>query len=815
MKKTVKFLVLVVFIVVMQVLFTGKSYATQSMTGNFYGFTRSGNPAEDMARCAEAQAGRTQASLGYTEAWCADFVCDCARMVGISTDIIPNDGYVPTLVNKVKGTWVSSPQRGDLVFYWCDSCGGYKHVGIMQDGSRSVEGNYWTNDASYCNGSTTIYYDDCWHNCTRKFFRPSYATPVIPTISSCYIEMSNITTTSYEIRCYASSSDGIREVKFPTWTVANGQDDITWENGWYDTSLGCYRYTVKKQAHNYEEGLYVTHVYAYSNSDGSTCVGLAPVQMGSTVANLGDFTARITLKSNSNYVIGTNGTSDGSNLQLETKSTGDKTQMWKFVRNSAGYYNIQNVGTGYYMDVTGATNANYTKMELWTKNESNAQQYYIMKYNGGYRIVAKCTPDWKAVDLNGGSVKNGEIIHLYETNAIDNIAQTWTFDKLTTSISLNKTSTTLTVGGTETLIATVKPSDASKSLSWYTNNSSVATVSNTGVVTAKGVGTATITAATTDGSGLSAKCTVTVKTNTPSIKYSTHVQKEGWQNFVTDGATSGTTGKSLRLEGIKIKLDSTISGGIKYSTHVQKEGWQNFVENGALSGTTGKGYRLEAIKIELTGEIAKQYDIYYRVHAQKFGWMGWAKNGEQSGTQGYGYRLEGIQIKLVKKGEKAPTSTTIAFSICPTLKYSSYVQKEGWKNEVSNGQTMGTTGKSLRMEALKINLKTYGITGGIKYTAHVQKQGWQNYVTSGKVAGTTGKNLRMEAIKIELTEEMAKTFDIYYRVHTEKFGWLGWAKNGEAAGTQGYGYRVEALQIQLLPKGSKPSGSTANAFKQK
>ena len=73
----------------------------------------------------------------------------------------------------------------------------------------------------------------------------------------------------------------------------------------------------------------------------------------------------------------------------------------------------------------------------------------------------------------------------------------------------------------------------------------------------------------------------------------------------------------------------------------------------------------------------------------------------------------------------------------------------------------------------------------------------------------------MEAIKIELTEEMAKTFDIYYRVHTEKFGWLGWAKNGEAAGTQGYGYRVEAMQIQLLPKGSKPSGSTANAFRKK
>ena len=51
MKKIVKFLVLVILLVGMQLLFTGKSYATQSMTGNFYGFTRSGNPAEASRTC--------------------------------------------------------------------------------------------------------------------------------------------------------------------------------------------------------------------------------------------------------------------------------------------------------------------------------------------------------------------------------------------------------------------------------------------------------------------------------------------------------------------------------------------------------------------------------------------------------------------------------------------------------------------------------------------------------------------------------------------------------------------------------------------
>ena len=383
-------------------------------------------------------------------------------------------------------------------------------------------------------------------------------------------------------------------------------------------------------------------------------------------------------------------------------------------------------------------------------------------------------------------------------------------------VTLNKTETTIKKGNSENLKATINPSNTTDSpkITWSSSNENIAIVDNNGKVTAKSKGTATITAKTSNGKTAICKVNV-VENSTPSVKYRTHVQKEGWQDFVTDGETSGTSGKSLRLEGIKIEIEGPISGGIKYSTHVQKEGWQEFAENGALSGTTGKGLRLEAIKIELTGDIASKYDVYYRVHAQKFGWMGWAKNGEAAGTQGYGYRLEGVQIKLVKKGEEAPTSSALVFSICPTLKYASYVQKEGWNEAVNNGQVSGTTGKGLRMEAFNITLRTYGITGGIKYTAHVQKQGWQNYVTNGEVAGTTGNGLRMEAIKIELTEEIAEKFDIYYRVHAEKFGWMGWAKNGEAAGTQGYGYRIEAMQIQLLPKGSKPSGSIENAFVKK
>lgn len=83
-----------------------------------------------------------------------------------------------------------------------------------------------------------------------------------------------------------------------------------------------------------------------------------------------------------------------------------------------------------------------------------------------------------------------------------------------TDITLNSTSVSLKVGESKQLKATVLPNAASQSVTWSSDNTDVVKVED-GNVTALSKGTANVTATTTDGTGLSATCKVTVKEPTP------------------------------------------------------------------------------------------------------------------------------------------------------------------------------------------------------------------------------------------------------------------------------------------------------------
>jgi uncharacterized protein YjdB len=80
-----------------------------------------------------------------------------------------------------------------------------------------------------------------------------------------------------------------------------------------------------------------------------------------------------------------------------------------------------------------------------------------------------------------------------------------------TQVSLNKERLTLPVGETETLNATVSPTNATnKNINWSSDNIAVAMVNNNGFVTAKALGTANITV-TTENGGNTAVCVIIVK----------------------------------------------------------------------------------------------------------------------------------------------------------------------------------------------------------------------------------------------------------------------------------------------------------------
>ena len=386
------------------------------------------------------------------------------------------------------------------------------------------------------------------------------------------------------------------------------------------------------------------------------------------------------------------------------------------------------------------------------------------------------------------------------------------------SIILSEEQLALEIGESATLTATCDPEAVdSTEIEWKSSDEKVATV-KAGKVTGKKEGTATITASV---GGKKATCKVSV--TKAGVEYRTHVQTYGWQNWVSNGEMSGTTGESKRLEGIEIRLsDSKYEGSIQYRTHVQTYGWEKeWTADGEMSGTSGQAKRLEAIQIKLTGEIAEMYDVYYRVHAQTYGWLGWAKNGECAGTAGLSKRLEGIEIVLVKKGEDAPGSTEDEYITASgesnenLIRYQTHVQTYGWQDWKYDGVMSGTTGQSKRLESIKIQLVDPKYEGSIQYKTHVQTYGWQDWVEEGDASGTTGEAKRLEAIQIKLTGEMADKYDIYYRVHAQTFGWLGWAKNGAKAGTAGYSKRLEGIEIVLVEKGGKAPGSTSGAYKEK
>jgi len=129
-------------------------------------------------------------------------------------------------------------------------------------------------------------------------------------------------------------------------------------------------------------------------------------------------------------------------------------------------------------------------------------------YSVQYRVhvAYKGWQDWVSDGQLAGTVGQALRIEAIEIRIVLNIVHP-------TAVSLDKTIDSLMVGDTDTLVATVAPTDATnKAVTWGSSDSTIATVDNAGKVTAVHAGTATITATSVDGSK-TAICAVTVALN--------------------------------------------------------------------------------------------------------------------------------------------------------------------------------------------------------------------------------------------------------------------------------------------------------------
>ncbi len=214
-------------------------------------------------------------------------------------------------------------------------------------------------------------------------------------------------------------------------------------------------------------------------------------------------------------------------------------------------------------------------------------------------------------------------------------------------------------------------------------------------------------------------------------------------------------------------------------------------------GDTGADSEIFAYVMQGENQLGKQ-------EIQLTGWKQWVNPSISFSLE----RETEVTVGISVKANAGAWGTSDDWTLIKTadiqaplqLSYSAHVQNLGWQPAVSDLMLAGTTGKCLRMEAIKIHLENNELAGKIEYATHVQNLGWQPYVADGAVSGTTGKCLRAEAIKIRLTGELAQNYSVAYRTHIQNLGWQPYVTDGEVSGTTGKSLRLEGIEIRLIKK---------------
>jgi uncharacterized protein YjdB len=152
-----------------------------------------------------------------------------------------------------------------------------------------------------------------------------------------------------------------------------------------------------------------------------------------------------------------------------------------------------------------------------------------------------------------------------------------------TGVTLNETAVSLLVGQTVDLVATVAPAGATNTnVTWSSSDNAVATVSESGVVTAVAVGVATITVTTVEG-GFTANAVVTVSADNTSVEDLSLRTLTVYPNPVRDGLlflSNANLGRDVTVQLISVDGRIVLNEKISSAGHTVSVNISNVIENG-------------------------------------------------------------------------------------------------------------------------------------------------------------------------------------------------------------------------------------------
>lgn len=118
------------------------------------------------------------------------------------------------------------------------------------------------------------------------------------------------------------------------------------------------------------------------------------------------------------------GTTSGTNVQIYEKNN-SVAQKYYVTSAGNGYYVITNASSGLALDVNAGSTENGANVHLWESNGSDAQRWTVVIADGGYvTFVNKASG--KALDVAGANASNGANVQSYDRNYTN--AQSWSLN---------------------------------------------------------------------------------------------------------------------------------------------------------------------------------------------------------------------------------------------------------------------------------------------------------------------------------------------------------------------------------------------------